>query len=271
MTALFLGYGIETVRSSRPAAEDPLHREHQPFSKPEPFESYQAVFRARRHVTAARRQQRRYGAAIELHEQHRRVRRYLLQNIHHGRIDFLFPLNEFPDLLLRSVEDVMVRSIHKPGLSEKYYLITIPGTAHIATYGAHTALSRITPHRASELFPRNKSNTTLKVVFSNRIIFRFLRRRSDDEGDVCALIPSTFIEESGDFSAGCDGLQNGALHAQTLTTLSAAGREHCTTCLGGHAITETVALSALALVRLIRAFHFVEPFTIKMRSLTIIA
>lgn len=32
---------------------------------------------------------------------------------------------------------------------------------------------------------------------------------------------------------------------------------------GGHAITETVALSALALVRLVSAFHLNEPFIMK--------
>ena len=171
--------------------------------------------------------------------------------------------HEFRDPALATFEDRMIGSIHEPGLSEKYYLITCPRTARIATYGAHTALSRIAPDRSSRLFPRNKSNTTLKVVFLSGRIVRFLRGRRDDERHVRGLVPSSFIEKSGDLSAGCDGLQNSALHAQALATLRATCGEHCATCFGGHTITETVALSALALVRLIRAFHLIEPFTMK--------
>lgn len=46
-----------------------------------------------------------------------------------------------------------------------------------------------------------------------------------------------------------------SLHAKTLAALGAATSQDGTTALGSHASTETVALGALALIRLISALH----------------
>ena len=53
------------------------------------------------------------------------------------------------------------------------------------------------------------------------------------------------------------------LDAETLATLCAASSEHSAATLGGHTSTEAVALSALAVVRLIGAFHLSFPFIFK--------
>ena len=45
------------------------------------------------------------------------------------------------------------------------------------------------------------------------------------------------------------------LHAKTLAALSTTSGQDSTTTLGSHASTETVALGALALIRLISALH----------------
>ena len=50
------------------------------------------------------------------------------------------------------------------------------------------------------------------------------------------------------------------LDGQALATLCAATSEYGTAALGGHTSTETVSLSTLALVRLIRALHITYPF-----------
>lgn len=48
------------------------------------------------------------------------------------------------------------------------------------------------------------------------------------------------------------------LHAKTLAALSTTSGQDSTTTLGSHASTETVALGALALIRLVSALHIVS-------------
>ena len=70
-------------------------------------------------------------------------------------------------------------------------------------------------------------------------------------------------KQRGDLCAGFDRIQPRnrlALHAQTLATLGTTTSENRAAALGGHTGAETVRLSALALVRLIRALHDVNPF-----------
>lgn len=49
-----------------------------------------------------------------------------------------------------------------------------------------------------------------------------------------------------------------SLHAKTLAALGATCGQDSTTTLGSHASTETVALGALALIRLVSALHIVS-------------
>ena len=66
-----------------------------------------------------------------------------------------------------------------------------------------------------------------------------------------------FGEQLGNFSAGFYRIQRRPrLHAETLATLCAAGRQHGAAALGSHSGTETMALRTLASVRLVSTFHF---------------
>ena len=73
--------------------------------------------------------------------------------------------------------------------------------------------------------------------------------------------PLSSREHLGDLCAGFNDIQRKAsLHAETLAPLVAPSLEHGTAALSSHARTEAVALSTLALVRLIRTFHISIPF-----------
>ena len=66
-------------------------------------------------------------------------------------------------------------------------------------------------------------------------------------------------EQIGDIRAGFDRLQPDlSLHAETLASLCATSSQHLTAALGRHTSTETVALSPLTSVRLIRALHIIS-------------
>lgn len=68
-------------------------------------------------------------------------------------------------------------------------------------------------------------------------------------------------EKKRDIGARLDGrLHTDAflLHAKTLAALSTTSGQDSTTTLGSHASTETVALGALALIRLVSALHIVS-------------
>lgn len=54
--------------------------------------------------------------------------------------------------------------------------------------------------------------------------------------------------------------RNLVLHAETLAALCTTSFQHSTAALGGHACTKAMGLSAMALVRLISAFHISFPF-----------
>lgn len=87
---------------------------------------------------------------------------------------------------------------------------------------------------------------------------------SHDERKIRSLQALACGEQVGNVGAGFDSLQREfPLHAETLASLCAASTKHGTTTLGGHASTKAVALRALAVVRLVGAFHLPFPFIIK--------
>lgn len=87
---------------------------------------------------------------------------------------------------------------------------------------------------------------------------------SHDEREIRSLQTFAFGEQVGNVGAGFNSLQREfPLHAETLASLCATGTKHCTTTLGGHASTKAMALRALAIVRLVGAFHLPFPFIIK--------
>lgn len=78
----------------------------------------------------------------------------------------------------------------------------------------------------------------------------------NDKRYIRSLIALTRRKELGDLDAGLNGIHAWMLlDGETLAPLSTTGSENSATTLGGHAGTETVALGALAFVRLVGAFH----------------
>lgn len=74
----------------------------------------------------------------------------------------------------------------------------------------------------------------------------------------------TLRKKGRNLRAGLDSLQPSIplLHAETLASFGATACENGTAALGGHASTETVALGALASVRLVGALHDEIPFMV---------
>ena len=147
---------------------------------------------------------------------------------------------------------------------EKYHVVTRPRPAKVATDSAHSTLSRIPPHSVAQLFARNKSNTTAKVVLRDPYLI-LMNPLSYDKRKIRRLKTPSRGEEVGYFRAGFYGIQQDApmLDAKTLATLCTTSSEHGAAALGGHTSAETMALCALAVVRLISTLHCIFPFILK--------
>ena len=97
------------------------------------------------------------------------------------------------------------------------------------------------------LFTRNKSNTTLSVVLT------FASRNYEIE--VFCARPSSLLEQFGYLSAGLYNVHNAKLDGKALAALCTTTGQYGTAALRRHASPESVSFSALALIRLISAFH----------------
>ena len=118
----------------------------------------------------------------------------------------------------------------------------------IAVERSHPPLRTVTPDCIPELFSCNKSNTTTRAVL-------FIVPQNYYCYIVCSNT-STLLKEGRNLGAGFNNIQRRRdLDGQTLTTLGTTTCENGTTAFGGHTGAETMALSTLALIRLVGALH----------------
>lgn len=75
-----------------------------------------------------------------------------------------------------------------------------PRTPKLLAGGPHPSLGPIPPHRVSEFFPRNESNTASQTVLLFILQYYQLVRASPE--------PFALLEDTGDILAGFDGIQH---------------------------------------------------------------
>ena len=74
------------------------------------------------------------------------------------------------------------------------------------------------------------------------------------------------LEQIADVRTGLDGIHKRILDGEALAALGTTSSQHCTSPLGGHAGTESMAFSALARVGLVSAFHTFTLSNCKFRA-----
>ncbi len=146
-----------------------------------------------------------------------------------------------------------IRRLQNGVTGEKHNVVALPRPPARPGDFSHAPFRAVSPDGISRFFPRNKSNTTM-IGFMVVLIAMFQHHnRQKRRAESFSL-----REKKGNIGARLDRrLQTDdlSLDAKTLAALGATCGQDGTTTLGSHAGTETVALDALALIRLISALH----------------
>lgn len=244
---------------------DPFNRKPAPSYEPEPLDGDQTVFGACGDITTTRRKKRGNGDAVETYRAERGVFRQRFderRNRHANHMHLLYP----PGALSRSrlhqprfgqglhtcVAHFTIRRLEDGVTGEKHYVVAFPWTSAIVDQGPHATFRPVAPNGISRFFARNKSNTTMIDIMVVLLVFQHHNRQKRRAESF------SLREKKGYIGARLDGrFQTDALslHAEALAALKAATSQDSTTTLRGHTSTETVALGALALIRLISALH----------------
>ena len=146
-----------------------------------------------------------------------------------------------------------IRRLENRSAGQKHNVVAVPRCAACAGDFPHASFRAVAPNGISRLFSRNKSNTTMIELMVVLIAMLQHHNRKKWRTESFSL-----REKKGYIGARLDGrfqTDDLSLHAKTLAALGATCGQDSTTTLGSHAGTETVALGALALIRLISALH----------------
>lgn len=146
-----------------------------------------------------------------------------------------------------------IRRLENRSAGQKHNVVAVPRCAACAGDFPHASFRAVAPNGISRLFSRNKSNTTMIELMVVLIAMLQHHNRKKRRTESFSL-----REKKGYIGARLDGrfqTDDLSLHAKTLAALGATCGQDSTTTLGSHAGTETVALGALALIRLISALH----------------
>ena len=138
-----------------------------------------------------------------------------------------------------------IRTPHDTRLREKYHIVARPRTAQFVTCGSHASFSAVAA------FP-----DFLPAIKATRPCWPccFVGNTMNVRYGVCRRLPHENRSEISPRDLMVSNLKL-SLHAETLAALGATSSQHLAAALRRHTSTETVALSPLTSVRLIRALH----------------
>ncbi len=114
-----------------------------------------------------------------------------------------------PKRLFARLQHFTIRSLADIRLCEKYNVVSMPRPFELTTKSPHAALGGVAPHRITEFFACNKSDTTgraVSLIVSRGLLWRVL---TYDKGNEWCLNSFSLSEEFGDISAGFNSFQPG--------------------------------------------------------------